>query len=113
MAIDEDAEWHATRASLVAAVRSGLFTGREVMDRLGITAGEWRGWCRADQVARSRAAGRAESPRGAAFARVALVGPAPQRACAVVLLRGGRRLRVHPGFDAAEVRRLAEALEPC
>ena len=106
---DAEPEWIATRGEIVDSIRSGLFTGREVMDRLGISSGILGGWCRAEQMRRSKGAAPASRP---AFAEVSLVGPA-RRAGAVVLLRGGRRLLVREGFEAAEVVRLVRALESC
>lgn len=103
-----ESDWISRRAEVVDAIRSGLFTGREVMERLGISAAELGGWCRAEQTRRSR---RGASPKE--FAEVSLVGEPPRPASAVVLLRGGRRVRVSPGFDAAEVVRLVRALESC
>jgi len=99
--------WISTRAEVVAAMRSGLLTGREVIERLGISAGMLGGWVRAEETRLSR--------RGASgdFAEVSLVGSGPRSASAVVLLRGGRRVRVSAGFDAAELVRLVRALESC
>ena len=113
MSQGEDPELLSMRASLVDAVRSGLFTGREVMERLGMTAGEWGGWCRAEQVRRSKAAGRSGGTSAPRLARVSLVGPRARAPAAVVALRGGLRVRVAPGFDEAELVRLVRALSSC
>ena len=44
------------------------------------------------------------------FARVELVNPPPKPALVVELAHTGHRVYVPPGFDAAELRRLMEAL---
>ena len=44
------------------------------------------------------------------FARVELVNPPPKPALVVELAHTGHRVHVPPGFDAAELRRLMEAL---
>ena len=106
----EDADWLETRRELVDAVRRGLLTGTEVMARLGVSASVFGGWCRAEQMRRARAGAAAGA---SAFRRVSLVGSKARGAVAVVVLRGGRRVRVTSGFDAGEVRRLVEALESC
>ncbi|HEX5828615.1 MAG TPA: hypothetical protein VFY23_13905 [Candidatus Limnocylindrales bacterium] len=108
-----DTEWRTTRAEVVEAIRTGRITGREVMEELGISSALLGGWCRAEQVRRDgavKAAGPVVPPR---FAEVRLVGDRPIAARAIVVLRGGRRLRVAPGFDADEVVRLVRALESC
>ena len=109
MRADAESEWIARRGEIVDSIRSGLFTGREVIERLGITSGILGGWCRAEQMRRSK--GAATSSR-ATFAEVSLI-EAPRRGGAVVHLRGGRRLVVREGFDASEVVRLVRALESC
>lgn len=113
MSQGEDPEFLSMRASLIDAVRQGLFTGREVMAELGISQGEWGGWCRAEQVVRSKATGRSGGCRAPGLARVSLVGPRARVPAAVVVLRGGLRVRVVPGFDGAELVRLVRALASC
>ena len=105
-------ERRSAREALVEAIRSGLFTRREVMDRLGISASTLGRWLRAGPGREPRRAVRsaAASP---GFTEVSLVGATPQGVSAVVVLRGGRRLRVPPGFDSTEVARLVRALESC
>ena len=98
--------WISMRAQVVEAVRSGLLSGREVMECLGISSGVLGGWCRAEDS-------RASSPRAPAFSEVSLIGGAERSSSAVVLLRGGRRVRVPHGFDAGEIVRLVRALESC
>ena len=105
--------WHDLRASIVESLRSGLVSGREVMAELGVSSGTLGGWCRAEDVRHGR--GRREvTPSPSPFAAVSLVGrPAAVRDGFVVVLRGGRRVRVAPNFDANELSRLARALESC
>lgn len=103
---ESDAE---LRRRVVEAVRSGLMTGREVIEELGISSGVLGGWCRSEDARRAREAAR---PAASSFARVSVVGR-PGTAVATVLLRGGRRVRVAEGFDAGEVARLVRALETC
>lgn len=104
---ESDAE---LRRRVVEAVRSGLMTGREVIEELGISSGVLGGWCRAEDARRAREA--AGPAAASSFARVSVVGR-PGTAVATVLLRGGRRVRVAEGFDAGEVARLVRALETC
>lgn len=106
----EEADWLEARGKLVEAVRGGLMTRAEVMAELGVSASVLAGWCRTEQ--RRRVKPRAPTGRSA-LRRVTLVGPEARAAVADVVLRGGRRVRVAAGFDAAEVRRLVEALESC
>ena len=46
---ESDAE---LRRRVVEAVRSGLVTGREVIEELGISSGVLGGWCRAEDARR-------------------------------------------------------------
>ncbi len=110
----KDAEWLERRRELVAAVRSGRVTAREVMAELGVSGSVYGGWCRAEQMREAAEGGaRSEVPSAARFRRVSLVGPRPRSAVADVLLRGGKRVRVAAGFDAAELVRLVKVLESC
>ena len=109
----KDVAWLELRASIVEGIRSGLFTGQEVMAELGVSSGTLGGWCRAEDVRRGR--GRHEAASSPSpFAAVSLVGrPAAVHDGFVVVLRGGRRVRVAPRFDAGELARLVRALESC
>ena len=106
MVADADPNWLATRASIVRAIRSGAISAKSVIEELGVSASIVGGWCRAEDVRRRPA------PDAIRFAEVTLAGRRSAPAL-VVSLRGGRRLRVPPGFDAAEVSRLVRALESC
>lgn len=108
----EEVDWLETRRELVDAVRRGLITGAEVMAQLGVSSSVFGGWCRAEQMRRARAGAGAQSAEPA-FRRVSLVGPRGRSPVAVVVLRGGRRVRVAGGFDVGEVVRLVKALETC
>ncbi len=108
---DEDLAWLEERRAIVEAVRSGRVTGLEVMERLGVSAGVFGGWCRAEQRRREAPVGRPAAPSG--FARVSLVGPRAATHVADLVLAGGRRLRLRAGFDIGEVVRLVKALEAC
>jgi transposase-like protein len=109
----EDAGWLDTRRELVEAVQRGLVTSAEVAAQLGVSGSVLGGWVRAEQMRRAKAGTGVPAGRGT-FRRVSLVGPRARRSgVADVVLRGGRRVRVAAGFDAAEVRRLVEALESC
>lgn len=106
MVEESAAGWVEVRGEIVDAIRSGLFTGREVMDGLGISSGILGGWFRAEQTRRAKGSG--------AFTEVTLVGDAPRRSPRVeIRVRGGRRLRVPHGIDAAEISRLVRVLETC
>ena len=103
-----DPSWPRQRAAIVGAIRSGRLTPKAAAAELGVPVGLVGGWMRAEQVERRR---RAE----ARFAEVQVVpdlgwSPAPSFS---VSLRGGRRVRVAAGFDAAELCRLVRTLESC
>jgi hypothetical protein len=105
--------WLDLRASIVEGIRSGLFTGQEVMEELGVSSGTLGRWCRAEDVRGGRRR-REAAPSTSPFAAVSLVGrPAAVHDGFVVVLRGGRRVRVAPDFDAGELSRLVRALESC
>jgi hypothetical protein len=109
----DPATWLDLRASIVESIRSGLVSGREVMAELGVSSGTLGGWCRAEDLRRGR---ERRAPRAASspFAAVSLVGAAAAvHDGFVVVLRGGRRVRVAPNFDAGELARLVRALESC
>ncbi len=96
------------RAAIVGAIRAGRLTPKAAAAELGVSVGLVGGWMRAEQFERRRGARER-------FAEVALVPErAPIRATSFsVSLRGGRRLRVASGFDAAELSRLVRTLESC
>ena len=104
-----DGGWLRTRAEIVRAIRSGRIDAKAVMEELGVSGSVVGGWCSAEDRR-----GRARSSKPVRFAELSLVGPAPTGpAPMLVSLRGGRRLRVACGFDAAELVRLVRALESC
>jgi hypothetical protein len=54
--------WLDLRASIVEGIRSGLLSGREVMEELGVSSGTLGGWCRAEDVRRGRGRPSPRSP---------------------------------------------------
>jgi hypothetical protein len=106
-------EGSSLRRQVVAAIRSGRITAKEVMAHLGIPAAVVGGWVRAETLRRSgRTPGSADvGATSSPFARVVL--SRGRSARAIARLRGGRRLEVEAGFDAEEIRRLVEVLESC
>lgn len=87
--------------------RSGL-TGRAFCQQHGLSEPSFYGWRR--EIAR-RDGERAAAERQPAFVPVRVVAAEPIE----VLVRGGRVVRVGPGFDAAQLRAVIQALEalPC
>lgn len=81
------------------------------MEALGVSSGTLGGWCRAEDQ-RREPVDRRKRGSTSPFAAVSLTGPSRTDAF-VVLLRGGRRVRVAPGFDEAELCRLVRTLESC
>lgn len=103
-----DPAWPRQRAAIVRAIRSGRLTPKAVAAELGVSVGLVGGWIRAEQIERRR---RAQER----FAEVKVVSERGRGSGASfsVSLRGGRRLRVAAGFDAAELSRLVRTLESC
>jgi hypothetical protein len=101
-------EWRETRRAVVEALRSGRVTIQEVSDELGVSRSAIGGWIAAERQRRERE-GR---PVGTPFVRVDVPGSGRGGAdVAVLVLRGGRRLRVSEGFAAEELARLVRTLE--
>jgi hypothetical protein len=100
-------EWRETRRAVVEALRSGRVTIQEVSDDLGVSRSAIGGWIAAERQRRER------DGRGVATTFVRVDVPASRRGTdvAVLVLRGGRRLRVSEGFAAEELARLVRTLE--
>jgi transposase-like protein len=100
--------WEETRRAVVAALDSGRLTVREAAEELGVTPSTIGGWIAAERLRRARA----RRSDATSFVRVDV--PRSHGAdVAVVVLRGGRRLRVPEGFSAEELARLVRTLESC